>query len=110
MLFEYFADHARDGTITRKIRRDKDGSGTEALRANRRHGRADAEAPGLIGRGADNGTIAPPGNDDRLAAKIWVIALLHRRIERIHVDVNDLADGHRVPVLRVSSEKRATPR
>src|SRR5262245_62478035 len=35
-------------------------------------------------------TFPRPANSDRLAPKFRIVALFHRRIERVHVNVNDL--------------------
>jgi len=53
------------------------------------HGRADAETPGLVRSSADDRAIAPPGDDHGLAPQLRIIALLDRRIKRIHVDVDN---------------------
>ncbi|CAE1304443.1 unnamed protein product [Acanthosepion pharaonis] len=37
---------------------------------------------------------------DRLATQRWIVALLHRRVEGVHVDVDDLAHRHAYPLLQ----------
>ena len=50
-----------------------------------------AEAAHLIARGGDNAAPAGPADDHRLARKLRPVVLLDRRIERVHVDVQDRA-------------------
>ena len=47
------------------------------------------------GSGADNGATATPRDDDRLAPQLGIVPLFDRRVKRIHVDMNDLANRHR---------------
>src|SRR5438552_2647104 len=49
------------------------------------------ELAGLIRRGADDAALARPADDHRLAAQVGLIALLDRRVECVHVDMNDFA-------------------
>ena len=37
-------------------------------------------------------SLGAMANRDRATPKVWVVALLNRRIERVHVDVDDLAN------------------
>ena len=53
-----------------------------------------AEAAGLVRRRANHRALAAPGNDHGTPAQLRVIALLHGSVEGIHVDVDDLAEGH----------------
>ena len=58
---------------------------------DRRHGRADAELAGLVARGRDDAPLARAADRDRLAAQLRIVPLLDRRVEGVHVDVDDLA-------------------
>ena len=50
----------------------------------------------LVARGADDApALGRAAHGDRAAARARVVALLDGRVERVHVDVQDLADGHR---------------
>jgi hypothetical protein len=71
----------------------------KSLRANRGHGGTHAKPSGFVGRGADHGAIAAPGNNDRLAAQLRIIALLYRRIKGVHVDMNDFPHGQGAAIL-----------
>ena len=68
--------------------------GAEAFGTDGGHCGAHAEGSGFIGRGADDGAVAAPGNDDGFAAEVGVVALFDGGIEGVHVDMNDLAVGH----------------
>ena len=48
-----------------------------------------AEGPCLVGGGADHAPALESADDDRLAAQLGPVALLHGRIERVHVHVDD---------------------
>jgi hypothetical protein len=76
---EDFAHLARDRPIAREIRREEHGVWAKSLRANRGHGGMHGKLSSFVGRGADHGAIAAPGNNDRLAAQPRIIALLYRR-------------------------------
>ena len=59
-----------------------------------RHGnrRAHAELARFVAGGGDHSAaVRIPAHRDRLAAKRRIVALLHGRIERVHVDVEDAA-------------------
>ena len=73
-----------------EVGRDEDRRRTQALGADGRHGRADAELARLVGRRADHRARTAPGNHHRLAAQTGIVPLFHRSIERVHVDVHDL--------------------
>jgi hypothetical protein len=40
-----------------------------------------------------------PRHNDRLAAQLRIVPLLHGRVERVHVHMNDLASGHLASIL-----------
>ena len=56
-----------------------------------RHRRTDAESARLVTRGGDHAPSADTADDHRLATQRWLVALLNRRIEGIHVDMDDLS-------------------
>ena len=49
------------------------------------------EVPGFIRSSADNRAFALPSDDYRFAAELRIIALLHRSIKRVHVDMDDFS-------------------
>ena len=57
------------------------------------HGAPHPEDAGLVGRGGDDPAPAAPQrarpHDHGLAPQLRAVALLHRRVERVHVDVED---------------------
>jgi hypothetical protein len=66
-----------------------------------RHGRPDAVRPGRVTGGGDD-TASPAllrvgADDDRLPAERGVTPLLHRGVERVHVEMGD--DPHRIRFL-----------
>ena len=91
---EDFADAAGDVAIAGEVGRDEDSIGTETFCLDRWHSRADAEFAGFVRGGADNGALAAPGDNNGLATKLRIIALLDGGVEGVHVDVDDLAGGH----------------
>ena len=94
MALEDVSDLARDGSIASEVGRDEDCRGAEALGTDGGHCGSHTEGSGFVGGCADDGAVAAPGNDYGFAAERWVVALLDGGIEGVHVDVNDLADGH----------------
>jgi hypothetical protein len=52
------------------------------------------EASRFIRSGADDRTIAAPGDNYGFAAQLWVISLFHGRVKRVHVDMDDFAKSH----------------
>ena len=91
---EDVAGLARDGAVADEVRRHEDGVRAKALGAQGGHGGADAEAARFIRGGADDGAVAAPRDDDRLAAQLRIVALLDRGVKSVHVDVDDLANRH----------------
>ena len=91
MTFEDGADGERDGFVADEVGLDEDGFGAEALGGDGGKGRADPEATGFGRGGADDGTLALPGDDDGFTTEGWVIALLDGSVEGVHIDMNDFA-------------------
>src|SRR5258706_511779 len=82
----------RDRAVAREVGAHDDEPGAQAQRAGHRDGRAHAEGARLVARrGHHAARLRRPADRDRPAAKLRVVALLHRRVERIHVHVNDAA-------------------
>jgi hypothetical protein len=57
---------------------------------HRGHRRPDAELSSFVARGRDDATLAGAADRDRLAAKVRIVPLLDRRLESVHVDMDDL--------------------
>ena len=81
----------RDGLVAREVGRHEHGIGTQAFGARGRHRRAHAEHARLVTCGADDRALPAPGDDDGPAAQRGIVALLDRGVERVHVDVDELA-------------------
>src|SRR5215211_4315802 len=64
---------------------------TFPLRGNRSHRGMDAKAARLIACRSHDTTLARAPDSNWLAPQFGIIALLDRRVERVHVNVNDLA-------------------
>jgi len=89
VTLEGFPDLARDSPIARKIRWQEHGARAEVFRSNRWHCRPHAKSSGFVASSADNGALTAPRYYDGLAAQLRIVPLLHGRIERVHVDMND---------------------
>jgi len=89
---EYCPDPVRDFAIGIEPRLYEDQIGAAAKRGYRRHRRADAEAPRFVARRGDD-SPSHSADRDRFASKLRIVALLDRRVEGIHVDMDDLAQG-----------------
>jgi len=63
------------------------------------HGRMHPEVPGFIRSSADNRAFALPSDDYRFAAELRIIALLHRSIKRVHVDMDDFSHSFLATIL-----------
>ena len=60
----------------------------------RGHRRANPELACLIARSGDDTALLRAAHGDRLATQVRIAPLLHRRVESIHVDMDDLAVSH----------------
>ncbi|MBB2671484.1 UNVERIFIED_ORG: hypothetical protein GGE44_001035 [Rhizobium esperanzae] len=85
------ADLLRHGFVEVEAWRHEDQVRTFSFRGDRGHRRVDAEFAGLIARRRNHPTRRRSPDGDRFAAQFRVIALLDRRIKRVHVDMDDLA-------------------
>ena len=85
---------AGDLAVMRHARAQVDRIRTAAVGLGDGHGRADAEAPRLVGAGGHHPAPAGLGADHhRPAAQRRVVALLHGGVEGVHVQVHDPARG-----------------
>ena len=85
-------DLPRDGAIDVEARRHEHQFGALAHRRDRRHGRADAEGARLVARRGHDPPLGAVSDRDGTPSKRRDITLFDRRIERVHVDVDDLAN------------------
>ncbi len=74
-----------------EARLHKDEVRASALGGDRRQGRADAEAARLVARSRHHAPRARAADRNGLAAQVFIVALLDGGVERVHIDVNDLA-------------------
>jgi hypothetical protein len=72
-------------------RRDDDRLRAFAQGHDHGHRRVDAERPRLVRRRRHDSSRGARPDEHRFAAQLGVIALLDGRVERVHVDVQDLA-------------------
>ncbi len=89
---EYVANLQRHRTVHVEARRGENQLRAFALRRHRGHGGMDAKGARLIARRRNDAARAAIAHGQRLAAENRIVALLHRREERVHVDVNNLPD------------------
>src|SRR5207249_677005 len=90
-----------DRLVDVEARLDEDQLGTLIPGGERGHGRTYAELSRFVGRRGNHAAQLRAANRYGLAAQLGIVALLDRRIERVHVDVDDLADrlvGHAASV------------
>src|SRR5690606_39124386 len=99
---EHFAGY---GLIVRHARRDADGLRAQLQRAAHGHRRVHAVAAHHVVRRRDHAAAADAYDDHRLAAHCGLVAFLDRRLERVHVDVQDgaLAPGAHQRVTTLTS-------
>jgi len=71
--------------------------GASPFRGDGSHGGMDPEAARLIARRSHDATLLRATNGHRLTPQLGIIALLDRRIERIHVDMDDLSKLFKSP-------------
>jgi len=61
--------------------------------------REHAELTDFVGGSADDRAVPAPGDNDGLSPQLRVVALLHERVERVHVDMHNLACSHAKTIL-----------
>jgi hypothetical protein len=79
---------ARFGDVFAEVRLDHHGVGTGLQRLEHRHGRMDAVQPRDVAAGRDHAPLAA-ADDDRPVAQFGPVALLHRGVEGVAVQVGD---------------------
>src|SRR5262249_17751733 len=65
--------------------------GASPLGCDRRHRGTHAERARFVARGRDDTSFARTAYRNRLAAQLRIVTLFDRCVERIHVDMDDLA-------------------
>ena len=88
---EDFVDLGRDLFVDLHATRHEDEVGAELFGFDRRHSRTDTEAARFVASSRHNTTHIAVAYGDGFALKFGVVALLHRGIEGIHVDMYDFA-------------------
>jgi hypothetical protein len=83
----------RHGAIDVESRRYDHEVWAFARRRARRHCRVDAEFARLVAGGGNDTALRGIADSDRATTQRGVVALLDRRVESVHVDVDDLAHG-----------------
>jgi hypothetical protein len=104
------ADLARDGAVDLEARRHEYQFRTLPHRGDRRHGRTHAECSGLVARCGHHASLGAMTNRDRTASQFRVVALLDRRIERVHIDMDNLARRHAVTISGCEQKVNYAPR
>ena len=92
VLGEDLADLLGDRLVDLEARLHEDQVRTLPLRGHRRHGRPDAELAGFVARRRHDAPLAGSADGDRLAAEIRIVPLLDRRVEGVHVDVDNFTN------------------
>ena len=87
-LEHHRADGAGDLDVALHARADHHRLGAELQRLEHRHGRADAVDPRDVAGGGDDAAVAA-ADDDRLVGEAGVVALLHRGVEGVAVEMGD---------------------
>ena len=88
---EDFVDLGRDLFVDLHATRHEDEVGAELFGFDRRHSRTDTEAARFVASGRHNTTHIAVAHGDGFALKFGVVALFHRSIKGIHVDMYDFA-------------------
>src|SRR5467141_1185956 len=109
VALEDFAHLARDRPVTREVRGQEDCVRAQAFGSNSGHGGTHAELSRFIRSSAHYRAIPAPCDDDGLASELRIIPLLYGRIKRVHVDMNDLANGYLATILFRSSTRARAP-
>ena len=97
------ADLLRHRSVDIKTRRHEHKLGTLAPGRDRGHCRVHTKFARLVTRGSHHAARSAATDGDRKPAQCRIVALLHRRIERVHVDMDDATETGR----RVGKERHA---
>src|SRR5688500_9103186 len=89
MTLEDLANLVRDGAIPLEVGMDEDAFRTESHGPRGWHGRVHAELSSFVGGRTDDASQSRPADDHRLAAQLRTVALFDRRIECVHIHMND---------------------
>jgi hypothetical protein len=81
--------------VSVEARLDEDQIGAFSLGNDRRHRGMNPERAGLVTCRRDDAAFARSANRDRPAAQLGIIALFDRRVERIHIDMDDFTTPNR---------------
>ena len=87
-------DLKRDRPINLKPRLNEDQIRAPPLSRDRGHGRVHAELSRFIASRSDDAACFRSTDRYWLSAQLRIVALLYRRVERVHIDVNDFTPGH----------------
>jgi hypothetical protein len=99
-----FGDLAGNGPIAREVREQEDCVWAQTFRTNSGHGGTHAELTGFVGGSADDRAVPKRRDNDGLSPQLR-IALLHGRVERVHVDMHNLACSHAETILFLNPER-----
>jgi hypothetical protein len=88
---EDFANLQRDRLVGVEPRLYEDQVRAFSLGNDRRHRRMHAKCARFVARGRDDAAGQGSADPDRLSAQLRIVALFDRRVERIHVDMDDFA-------------------
>ena len=92
-LVEHAHDLARERHVSIEVRGHDDRLRAQAQRLPDRHGSSNTERASLVGSTGHDRPALGCADDDRLSCKGRVIEHLDSRVERIHVDVQDVGAG-----------------
>ena len=91
-------DLARDGAVDVEARRHEHQLRTLPHGRGRRHGRAHAEGARFVARRSHRTSLGAVADCDGASPQHRIVALLDRRIEGVHVNVDNLAQRHDVTI------------
>jgi endonuclease III len=94
MARQNFPNLTRDRSVASEVWGYEDAIRAESFSSNGRHRRPYSKLPYFIRSGADNRAATTPSDNDRLAPQLRIVPLFDRRVKRIHIDMNDLANRH----------------
>jgi hypothetical protein len=107
-LSKHLEHQRRDLAIALEARRHDDCLRAAPERLAHGHRGMHAEATNLVARGRDHAASARAADDHRLSGELRPVALLHGRIERVHVHVQDRAAGLAHETLYIANSMAAS--